>query len=141
MFCTTSLAGFRVETMRPRWTLAIGANEIDLARGEIFSGPVAASSFSRWSDGTASCFANSTFFGELSRGIEVDLADREQREVALAVLRRTKCARKRCAGAQMKAADMAGADVDGVRARGNTSRRPRRRSRSRPVSISSTPSP
>ncbi len=48
--------------------------------------------------------------------IEVDLADLEQREIALAVLRRADQAGNRVPGAQVEAADLARADVDVVRA-------------------------
>ena len=48
--------------------------------------------------------------------IEIDLADLEQREVALAILRRADEAGDGVAGAQVEAADLAGRHVDVVRA-------------------------
>ena len=51
----------------------------------------------------------------LFRGFEVDLVDLEQREVALAFLRRPDLAGYIVAGAQVEAPDLAGGDVDIVR--------------------------
>src|SRR6185312_8530552 len=51
------------------------------------------------------------------RGVEIDLTDLQQREVALTILRRTDETGDRIAGAQVEAADLARADIDVIRAR------------------------
>ena len=50
------------------------------------------------------------------RRLEIDRVDLQQREIALAVLRRADLAFDRVAGAQAEAAHLAGADIDVVRA-------------------------
>ena len=101
--------------IRPRWPLPIGATRSMMRAVRSSLEPLPRSSLSRLVGWSGVRFSNRTLCSRAFRRVEVDLADLEQREVALAVLRRTDQAGDRVAGAQVEAADLARADVDVVR--------------------------
>jgi hypothetical protein len=115
MFCIMMvLPAFGGATSRPRWPLPIGATRSMMRPGEVLGAAVALL------EGQALVREQrrQVLEQDLALGVfglaEVDLADLEQREVALAVLRRADLARDGVAGAQVEAADLARRDVDVV---------------------------
>ena len=102
MFCSSIvLPAFGGETMRPRWPLPMGAIEVDGARRQVLGRAVAALELQTLGRMERRQVLEQHLVARAVRGVEVDLADLQQREVALAILRRADEARRwcrRCAG-------------------------------------------
>ena len=99
-------------TIRPRWPLPTGVDQIDDARRHV-AGRLEL-------DALLGIERRQVVEEDLVAGdvgmLEVDRLDLDQREVALAFLRRADLAGDGVAGAQVEAADLRGRDVDVVRA-------------------------
>ncbi len=98
-------------------TLADGRDQVDGACGQVFGGAVAALQLQALGRMERRQVLEQHLVTRAVRGVVVDLADLEQREVPLAVLRRADQAGNGVAGAQIEAPDLAGTDVDIVRTR------------------------
>jgi hypothetical protein len=108
------LARFRRRDDEAALALTERRDQVDHARGEVFGAAGAALQL----EATRRVQRREVLEQDLAacvvRRIEVDLADLQQREVALAIFRRTDEARDGVAGAQVEAADLRRADVDVV---------------------------
>ncbi len=109
------LAGFRRRDDQAALAFADRRDQVDDARRQVFARAVAALELEPLGRMQRRQVLEQNLVLRAFRRIEVDLADLQQREVALAVLRRTDQAGDRVAGAQVEAADLARADVDVVR--------------------------
>src|SRR6185437_10527760 len=108
------LAGLRRRDDETALALADRRHEIDGAGGQVLGGSVAALQLQALGGMEWRQVLEEDLGARAVGGVEVDLADLEQREVALAILRRADEAGDGVAGAQVEAADLAGADVDVV---------------------------
>ena len=111
------LAGLRRRDDEAALTLADRRDQIDGASGQILGRAVAALELQPLGGMQRREVLEQHLAARALGRIVVDLADLEQREVALAVLRRADQAGNRIAGAQIEAADLAGRDVNVVRTR------------------------
>ena len=109
------LAGLRRRDDQAALTLADRRHQIDGAGGQILGRTVAALELQPLGRMQRRQILEQHLAARALRRIEIDLADLEQREIALAVLRRTDQAGDRIAGAQIEAANLARGDVDVVR--------------------------
>ncbi len=104
------------DTIKPRWPLPIGRDQVDDPRRDVLGAAVAALQRQPFI-GVQRCqvLEQHLILGGFRR-LEIDVADLEQGEVALAFLGRANLAADRVAGAQVEAADLTGRNVDVVRA-------------------------
>ncbi|MNZ35056.1 hypothetical protein D3C78_524460 [compost metagenome] len=110
------LAGLRRRHDQAALALADRRAEVDDAAGEILGGTVAGFHLHALVGEQRSEVLEQDLVLRVFRAIEVDRVDLQQREVALALFRRSNLADDGVAGAQVEAADLAGRDVDVVRA-------------------------
>ena len=118
MCCSiTVLPLFGLDTSRPRWPLPMGAM-ISMMRPVRFSSDLMSRSIVNCSVGKqrGQVFEQDLVLGILGR-LAIDLVDFDQREIALAVLRRADLAFDRIAGVQVESPYLRRADVDVVGAR------------------------
>ena len=108
------LAGLRRGDDQAALALADRRDQIDGARGQVLGGAVAALELQALGRVKGRQVLEQHLVARAVRRVEIDLADLQQREVALTVLGRTDQAGDRIAGAQVEAADLARADVDVV---------------------------
>src|SRR6185437_14734811 len=108
------LAGLRRRDDETALALADRRHEIDGAGGEVLGGAVAALELQALGGVERRQVLEQDLGARAVGRVEVDLTDLEEREVALAVLRRADEPGDGVAGAQVEAADLAGADVDVV---------------------------
>src|SRR5205807_882571 len=108
------LAGLRRGDDQAALALANRRDQVDGARGQILGGAVAAFELQTLGRMERRQVLEQHLVARALGRIEVDLADLQQREIALAVLRRADQAGDGVAGAQVEAADLAGAHVNVV---------------------------
>ena len=108
------LAGLRRRHDQAALAFADRRDQIDDAGGQILGAAVAALELEALGREQRRQILEQDLVRGVLRRVEIDLADLEQREVALAVLRRPDQARDGVAGAQIEAADLAGRDIDVV---------------------------
>ena len=108
------LAGLRRGDDQAALALANGRDQVDGARGQILGGAVAAFELQTLGRMERRQVLEQHLVARAVGRIVVDLAHFQQREIALAVLRRADQAGDSVAGAQVEAADLARADVDVV---------------------------
>jgi hypothetical protein len=111
------LPDFGDDTSRPRWPLPIGATMSMIAAGDVLLGLDVALEDQRLVGKERRQVLEEDLALGVLRRLAVDAVDLDQREVALAVLRRADLAFDRVAGVQVEAADLRGRDVDVVGAR------------------------
>ena len=115
MCCSiTVLPDFGDDTSRPRWPLPIGAMMSMIAAGDVLLGLDVALEHHRLVGEQRRQVLEQDLVLRVLRRLAVDLVDLDQREVALAVLRRADLAFDRVAGVQVEAADLRRRDVDVV---------------------------
>src|SRR5690606_36321291 len=109
------LAGLRRRNDQAALALADRRDEVDDARGEVLGRAVAALELQPLGRMQRRQILEQHLVARVLGRIEIDLADLQQREIALAFLRRTNQAGDRVAGTQIEAANLTRADVDVVR--------------------------